>query len=146
MSKVIFLDIDGVLIPLPTTRGLHLDLRNADPEAMDLLNILALVSGAKIVVSSSWRIGRSVSALDSLLKRWGFRGEVIDKTGPIIGVEEDRGALISSWLVEHPDVKKFVILDDESTDLEPLADHMVYVKRDKGIQLHDVSFALRILR
>lgn len=142
--KIIFTDWDGVLIRLPPNGDYDPDSA-VDSEAVKHLNILCQLSGAKVVVSSAWRHDRSVEELDALLRSWGFRFHVLDKA-PSHGGDKDRGADILEWIDQSPKpVEAFVILDDEVTDLQPLAKHLVHVKADVGLQFHDVQAALQIL-
>ncbi len=64
MSKVLFLDIDGVLNseafvesrgPRPSGKGLELDLWHLDRNAVALLQRIVDETGCMVVVSSDWR-------------------------------------------------------------------------------------------
>jgi hypothetical protein len=141
---VLFLDINGVLIPLPTSDE-QIDDPQPSREAIENLNLLVQVTGANVVISSTWRVDRSVTELDALLKSWGFRYDVLDKTTQS-GGDDDRAKDIQTWLDAHHGVENFVILDDDRQELAELAKHWVMPKPDVGLQLHDVSQAIRILR
>ena len=141
---VLFLDIDGVLICLPPS-GEQIDDPRPSLEAIQNLNLLIQVTGANVVVSSTWRVDRSVAELDALLKSWGFRYDVLNKTTQS-GGDDDRAKDIQTWLSAHGGVENFVILDDDRQELAELAKHWVMPKPDVGLQLHDVSQAIRILR
>ena len=143
--RIIFLDFDGVLIPIPANGGYDPDL-GASKEAMANLNLLVQVTKAEVVVSSSWREERTVAELEALLHSWGYRGTVLGKTDDSGGRDsEDRGQSVLDWLAEHPAVESFVVIDDERTDLEPLARRLVSPSPDKGLQFYDVQEAARIL-
>lgn len=86
--KVIFLDIDGVL----NHQYFYTERSGMDtmpkypfsefcPVAVKNLNQLIEATGAKVVVSSSWRTGRTTEQLQELLNSVGFKGNVIGKTG-----------------------------------------------------------------
>lgn len=139
--KAIFLDFDGVILPLPENREVKEDLRPST-DAIIHLNVLVQLTGAKVIVSSAWRVGKSVEDLQALLSGWGFKGKVVGKTRD--SKEGDRGQEILDW-VDEADVDQFVVLDDEGTDLEELSKNLVHVKSDVGIQWHDVQEAARIL-
>lgn len=121
--KALFLDLDGVLNStasmmrfsenhgrtITTTR---ID-EHFDPEAIDRLNIITNLTGAKIVVSSTWRIGyeHNFQGLQALLQSNGVQGEVI---GATTTKGYNRGNQIQEWLDDHKDqVEAFVILDDD---------------------------------
>ena len=141
--KLIFLDWDGVILPLPQDGHFDPNVKHS-VEAMNNLNLIIQVTGAKIIVSSSWRFGRSVEDLQALLVKWGFKWTVLDKLPEVVG-EEDRGELILSWVEAREPVEQFLVLDDEPATLEPLAKNLVLIKPDVGIQFHDVQEAIRIL-
>lgn len=61
--KVIFLDVDGVLNSRAFTmwqieNNGHADVDQIDPKEVMLLGQLVKETGAEIVVTSTWRIGR----------------------------------------------------------------------------------------
>ena len=103
---MIFLDIDGVLAPIRRWD------RYGDIEAacMQVLNEIVAKAGAEVVVSSTWRYGKSVAELQQILDAEGFVGRVIDKT-PEGAPGATRGEEIAAWLAEHP-VNGYVIIDD----------------------------------
>jgi len=104
--KVVFLDIDGVLNDTVTTKDLMNDLPKKDH--LDCLKTIIDATGAKIVLSSTWRLLPSArSAVKSALGTVGL--EFIDITKEL----RDRASEIQEWLSRHPDVEQFVILDDE---------------------------------
>ena len=142
--KIVFLDIDGVLLPLPSNGELD-PSPEPSKDAILCLNLLVHSSGAKVVVTSTWRHDRTVEKLNSLLRSWGYVYGVHDKTHSIKG-DEDRAADIVHW-IKHADesVGAFVVIDDAQQDLAILAKHLVRPKPDVGLQLHDVLAATKIL-
>ena len=74
--KIAFLDFDGVLNSLAFLRRDPGPLDRLDPTALVLLNVLVQRSGADVVISSSWRLQRSLDELRRLLKQLGFIGNV----------------------------------------------------------------------
>jgi hypothetical protein len=133
--KIIFLDIDGVLnnelwfIKSMEAKTIF-DTRESRwfcPDNMKFLNYLVGKTGAKVVVSSSWRKSRTVDELKTLLKSNGFEGEVIDKTPVLYFKNKDypysvpRGCEIKAWLEINKGIlgqkmskTKYIILDDDS--------------------------------
>jgi hypothetical protein len=137
--KIIFLDIDGVLNNelwfkkgKEKGSGTTGDYEKSmfDPKCIEQLNWLTDETQAKIVVSSSWRTGRSLKQLIKLFNDVGITGEVIGKT-PLLnfkvheGVEYNysvpRGCEIKAWLELNKDKInnkmskiRYVILDDDS--------------------------------
>lgn len=140
--RVIFLDIDGVLNSGAYIKRLN-DLfdrpeNQMDPEAVQKLNRLTDLTGAKIVVSSTWRLAflRQANGLDMLqrcMKAYGITGEVIGMTFNDAWGTDRRGQEIQDYLDNNPNIEKFVILDDDS-DMGPLLPHLIQTKFDNGLQ------------
>src|SRR5688572_12211883 len=131
--KVIFLDIEGVLLNLGSQRlgG------EADPQCVARLNALTEATGAALVVSSTWR-SQGLDEITALLRGWGVTAPVagitddlsyLDLTSPI-GIQ--RGDEIGQWLDRHPDVEAFVILDDDD-DMAGLLPYLVRTDTDFGL-------------
>src|SRR5262245_41729269 len=106
MHRVIFLDFDGVLAPIREWDR-YGDL---EPACVEVLNEIVTQAGADVVVSSTWRYGKTVAELQAILDAHGFTGCVLDKT-PAIESGADRADEIAAWLAEHA-VKSYVIIDD----------------------------------
>ena len=111
--KIIFLDVDGVLINRAACRA---GFGKVDPVCIAVLNKLLADSGAFIVVSSCWRMGKTVLELRDLFNDWGVTpGRILDRTGRSNDV---RGVEIQEWLDQREkhrgDVESFVIVDDDS--------------------------------
>ena len=142
--RIILLDLDGVILPIPANGHFEPELK-LSTDAVNNLNLLVQITNAHIVVTSAWRVGRTVEQLTTLLRSWGVKWGVFGKTRDSRG-EENRGALISDWLANSREViDAFVVIDDDRTDLELFADKMVSPKPDVGLQFHDVQDATRIL-
>jgi hypothetical protein len=135
---VIFLDIDGVLAPIRQWDR-YGDL---DPACIQVLNEIVTRGGADVVVSSTWRYGKTVAELQELLDAGGFTGRVLDKT-PIGGPGTDRGHEIAAWLAEHT-VGGYVIIDDH-VDMGVLRTHLVLTQPAHGLQPADVPRAIATL-
>lgn len=157
--KVIFLDIDGVMnsqdralfIHEQYKKGLISDeeLYNWDlpyKDTLEALNYIIKNTGAKIVLSSSWRGNpERIKKLNKCFEPYDF--QIYDKTCRYVDMADvrrmgfspyqvydysemyagkyhkpytsDRGAEIAYWLDQHPGVESFVILDDDIADIEP---------------------------
>ena len=110
--KVIFLDVDGVLNSdeyFDKIKGLEINgiENNIDIEKIKLLKKAVVATGAKVVLSSSWRYTRNGKELKELLLKYGIQ---TDST-PFL--ENERENEIKQWLANHPDTEDYVILDDE---------------------------------
>jgi len=158
-TKIIFLDIDGVLrthksdlewskkLTAPVYRGVN---RLFDKELVDNLNEVIILTGAKIVVTSNWRIHLSLEELQKIFKDRGVIGEVIGKTG--LGHLKDgspipignRGLEISDWLGRNP-AGKFIIIDDQVSDIINIFPSWRIIKVNPQVGFVEVEKALDIL-
>ena len=137
--RVIFLDIDGVLAPIRRWDR-YGDL---DPACIQVLNEIVAESGADVVVTSTWRHGKTVAELQGMLQAQGFAGLVLDKTPTDIPGAR-RGDEIAAWLAEHA-VDGYVIIDDHA-DMGELHTHLVQTQPARGLQPADVPRAIALLR
>lgn len=130
--KVIFLDIDGVLNYLDFWYKRRLEFENTgkfgpsfDEEKIKILAEIVQETGAKIVLSSTWR-GGFIKENDKLVPKPGFDDcvelnlafekyglEMYDKT---TGKGHIRQEQIKEWLM-HNEVESFVVIDDDTFDL-----------------------------
>lgn len=131
--KVIFLDIDGVLITRETCRkGFGI----VDPNCVALLNKLTDETGAVFVLSSCWRIGQEVIELREQLIKWGVTGKLIGRTGE---TDDIRGKEIARWILDCPrEIDNFVILDDDK-DMGTFMDRLVQTTFEHGLQQEHVD-------
>ncbi len=136
--RVIFLDIDGVLAPIRQWDR-YGDL---EPACVQVLNEIVTRGKADVVVSSTWRYGKTVAELQTLLQAAGFTGAVVDKTPPgPLGA--NRGAQIAEWLAENR-VDGYVIIDDH-VDMGELRARLVLTHPGRGLQPADVRRAVALL-
>ena len=150
--KVIFLDIDGVLNPdnnyqreflagRKTTDVIRLDLI-----CLGWLKKLVDHTGAKIVLSSSWRctndLGKTWSNLTVQLNTVGLG--IYDRTP--VTCAKSRGEEILSWLTSHKaNVTSFVILDDDYDDIDDLYPRLVLCPFLTGFRENEFAKAIQIL-
>jgi hypothetical protein len=172
--RVIFLDIDGVLNNTQTVTPVDAPWRGPgsvepgapewtllvpiDPVCMARLNRLVAETGAKIVMSSSWRLFARWQDLGPALARYGLVGDVIGETPDLVNNGEwlnrwrtrdgapfqyermQRGWEIREWLAAHPEVTEFVILDDCS-DMDELKPWLTLTHPVDGLDDPDVERA-----
>ncbi len=137
--RVIFLDIDGVVAPIRRWDR-YGDL---EPACIQVLNEIVAGSGAEVVVSSTWRLGKTVAELQVMLEAVGFSGRVIGAT-PVGPPGADRSDEIAAWLDAHR-VTGYVIVDDHPT-LGALRSRLLLTDPGRGLQPADAARAVRILR
>jgi hypothetical protein len=134
--KVLFLDVDGVLINLRCygegARGG--EYTQAHPDCVAALNRVTDETGARIVVSSVWRLG-GVKKIRDILRGWGVTGKVIGCTPDLarkpkeslIWRHVERGEEIQAWLDAHAErarVDAFCIVDDDA-DMKHLLPRLI---------------------
>ena len=166
MSKIIFLDIDGVL----NTERQHDRCVNEkispvdgfgyafDPIAVANLKSIVEKTGANIVISSSWKFW----GLDAMQRMWanrGLPGKVIDVTPNNVSDEillsvdleymdipAGKGSEIKEWLsTKGHDVTDYAILDDLPDMLPEQESHFVQTDPRVGITKDDADRIITIL-
>ena len=177
--KVLFLDMDGVLNSNVFFRSTAYAESRAmqqmgddesygdewtamvDNSAVARLNRVIKETGAKVVISSSWRYHRTPEDMQDVLNRCGFKGEVIGRT-PVgmeidpdsvgapemrLTVQYDRGYEIEQWLVQNTHLNvadNFAIVDDD-WDMPNIKDHFVRTSAEYGLTDEDVNQLIEIL-
>jgi len=160
--KIILLDIDGVICLSREwgSRGRKIkrwELEGGEGEppvtirlddfnkiAVDVLNDIILTSGADLVISSDWRLYATLDEMKDLFHQFGVIKGPIDFTPELqtttkhanIRVDE-----INLWLSKHPEVTKWVAIDD--MDLSEL-DNFVKTREREGLKQCNIS--TKILR
>ncbi len=144
MDKYVLLDFDGVVTSKSYSWQCYMDRCREnifgmdwfDPACIDALRKIVNETGAKIVVSSSWRDLR----LEQLEKIWEF----IPMPGQLAGttpiwILTKKGA-IEHWLKHHPN-DRYVILDDADLGLE----NQIITDPNTGLTEKDAEMAISIL-
>ena len=151
--KVIFLDIDGVL-----NNSKHLtELMNLlgrkqyfsiinqihetpfDYRSCNLLKVLMKETGAEVILSSTWRINNN--GIEIIEK---YAGISIRDTTPILGTI--RGKEIKQYLNDHPEIIKYVILDDDTDMLKEQMKYLVKVDNKIGFTINEYIQCRNILK
>lgn len=117
--NIIFLDIDGVLNSDNYYRMVDRSLKDwsrFDPSAIILIKKLIVEFELKIVISSTWRFGVVKLLNDELKKSDLIQYLHKDWKTPQIHPSH-RGQEIKLWLDNHPEVKHYLIFDDDENIL-----------------------------
>ena len=137
--KVIFLDVDGVLNMSTSGGGLY----TLNDKRIKLLETIIIETGAKIVLSSTWRT--CSIAYKKLCRKLQYRSIRIFSCTPIIDKYE-RGLEISRWLENNDYVENYVIIDDNDWNIScHHNDHFVLTDERVGLTIDDVNKAINIL-
>jgi len=147
--KIVFLDIDGVLNNLASLRFPRTRVKcsnhsysAAHPACVKAVNHVIASTGARIVVSSTWR-GIGLKVLFEIFHAWGITGMTIGTT-PLFDYGFERGDEIANWLKNNPDVDSFVILDD-GDDMGALKERLVQTNYEIGLTQKDAERAVKML-
>ena len=148
--NVIFLDIDGVLVtPRSCAAGSDRTSQNFDAIAAALLRRVCVEHKAKIVISSTWRL-RAIRSLRG--ERFNTRlYENLTKSNLVEFCHDDwvtkdlrrftegvvRGDEIKEWLSRHPEVTKYVILDDDVDMLDEQKLSFIHTDMYNGLSYQD---------
>lgn len=149
--KVLFLDFDGVLNGDAYVRRQGRFGVILDPKKLDLLKRIVEETGARIVLSTSWREhwsaipGESDSIgleIDQIFHRHGMA--VFDKVPHRTRGREQN---IRRWLEDYPDVETYLVLDDLALEGDFLQGHFIRTSNYRGgLEEENVSEAIAILR
>ena len=162
---IIFLDIDGVLnsrlyyesprydYNKDSVDPLERKLSDIDPKSIEFLNDLIEKTGAKVVITSTWRRYYTIVELSELFKKRGFVGEILDKT-PTCGSDCLRGNEILRWVKENEtligrhyhEFNDYVILDDDSDMLYWQRNNFIVVDGYVGLTPNICYKAERVLK
>ena len=165
---ILFVDIDGVLNSEKWyTERFDKDLQSYplcefDPLCVEQLNILIQKTNAKLVISSTWRLGRTIDELKNLFEKVGIKGEIIGVTPHLTfndGYGVSRGNEIKRWIDlnvvrewnrlfgEDRDInmESYVIIDDDADMLLEQKDNFVKTYWADGLNAIHVGKAIKIL-
>lgn len=138
MNKpLIFLDIDGVLNTLDMAiaakameRKAAFTLCDADPVRVGILKWIVDMTDAQIVISSTWRYGRSYDWFIGYFEGFGWPDP------PIVGCTEDlpgiRGDEVEKYLTTHYSIPPLHIILDDDSDFN-LGQPFLHINRNNGL-------------
>lgn len=148
--NIIFLDIDGVLNSIEYVTETYNVLKRTlkreemfDPICMKNLKQIVDETNAKIVITSSWKIGD----MELLYKVFGKYGiNIFDKTNHY---GDRRGKEIRDWMAVHKEAEKFIIIDDDYfKDYPGLDEHIVQtsIHYGRGLNEKHVEQAIKLFK
>jgi len=127
-APIIFLDFDGVI-----SASQFLNKVMFDQDCIVLLRDFVVATKAEVVVSSDWRMHLDYTDIISLLqpeinrlhKSWCT--PVLEAHSLENDTSVPRGVEIITWLYHHPEITRYVILDDlPPYEFVGVADHHVH--------------------
>ena len=144
VKGTIFLDIDGVLNRTGFTPAQRTALPLADWIELQPLTVLVellAVSGADVVLSSTWR-NRSMDEIRASFAEHGVTLPLVGVT-PVLGTGP-RWSEIQQYVISEG-LTRFVILDDE-WNMGPLSDHHVRISPLQGLDRAAARLAMEVLQ
>lgn len=134
MSNVLFLDIDGVLNGDSTKVKSPCGFTGVDKEKVHLLAQAVINVGCDVVLSSDWKMDFDfnnpvLNAPDAVYLEGELESEGIQLKGTTPDVAPYmREREIISWLMDHPEVEDYCILDDTMYGFadEETASHFIH--------------------
>lgn len=155
MESVIFLDIDGVLNNENTIEKTPAGYTGIDDLLLENLKCVIERTGAKIVLSSSWK-----EEWDHNPEKMSAEGQYLEnklgsKKISIVGKIEDiegnsiyRAASIERYLRNNKSIKSYLVIDDEEFDFAEhtdIASHLLMTNWEIGFQYAQIDRAVEIL-
>ena len=148
--KICFLDIDGVInsedYAIYRFYGKKFDLDEfIDERPIVMLNYIIEQTGAKVVLSSSWR--GDWENTEKRLKAGGFQYNIFDVTP--YDPNRFRGKEIKMWIdkyeKDHEPLESYVILDDDDDMLSEQENNFVHCNFQHGLTCKETYKAIDIL-
>ncbi len=161
MTKILFLDFDGVLLPDPLaqeqanqglTHANYLDKVVFDHQCVSNLMHILNTTQTEIVLSTSWAMGHSFSQITSCLERNGISTEhVFEWEDPSERsymtprkLSSHRVNEIHRWLADHPEITNWVAVDD-ITGIASLGPRAIVTDPTVGLSHSDAAKAIAML-
>ena len=149
---LIFLDIDGVLVNRRSLAERSGTRAVADKTCVYALNHITTLTGAKIVLSSSWRFC-GLEEMRLIFRHWGVSAELISMTpdltrkpgDSVLYIATPRREEIASWLMQNGQPACYVVIDDDS-DADMGDGRFIHTKFDIGLTEAEAVNAIQILR
>jgi hypothetical protein len=160
--RIIFLDCDGVLNSHKffstsshddSIDGLDFGETQLDPQALAILDQIVEETGARIVISSSWRHIWDWQEIAEKFKNRGLQNWDVVIGETMTSSQDNRGAEVKEWLdtgrerteVGQEAVTSWVIIDD--TDEFDSTQHQNFVRTNPkvGLTVADAQKAIQIL-
>jgi hypothetical protein len=144
-NKIVFLDADGCINSNKWYRSTEYYSNlfkdpDIDPHVIDLINQFTNETDVKIVISSSWKID------DYCLERLDRAGleNIIDITPNLIfsvPIEDySRGMEIEYYLQEHPEIEKYLILDDQNDFFDYQQKNFLLIDYQVGLTEENIEY------
>lgn len=146
MSKVVFLDIDGPMIPstmflVDRMCSFH---RVFPPTTVAVVNELCARTGAKIVFNTTHNLPLDdIPDIEVALCNQGLLSEHLHPTDCHTKYPDiQRADAVKEWLARHPEVSEWVALDDVKFTTD---ERLIFVNSDAGLHVGHLNAAIQRL-
>ena len=154
--KVVFLDIDGVVNCSDTKERSPSKVIGVEQSKIALIKQIVDATGAKLVLSSTWRIGwfyEETGSHDRDKQDWYYLRDEFSKQGlwffdyTPLDKSRHRGTEIQTWLDKWEDeIDAYVVIDDSMYDIWEMHEgHLIETSFGYGIQDEHVKQAIELL-
>ncbi|GAA4159614.1 hypothetical protein GCM10022217_22580 [Chryseobacterium ginsenosidimutans] len=157
--KVIFLDVDGVLnnaeyYKNKSLHSHHKESSHFDSNNTNALNKIVESTRAKIVISSAWRMLKTLEEITMLFNEVGIKAEIIGFTESLHYKDTykiaPRGLEILKWIRDYHRTLKgglenYVIIDDEDDILDIQEKHFFHINDVVGLTDQNADVIIEFL-
>lgn len=141
-SRILFLDFDGVLNNRRSLMRQGIDA--IDRDCVAHLQSVYDRTGCAVVVSSTWRLTRTVRELARILEGNGYTGPVIDATPEL--PDRYRGREIYQWMGQHAVPACRIAIVDDDSDMDHLLPRHVKTEFEVGLTADGADALVALLR
>ena len=153
--KIIFVDVDGCLNCATTIKRLNICFEFSFVDTRKVLRLRDIVerTGAQLVLSSTWRFGvdsrafylEKMAYCELLEEFRRLRCPIWTDVTPYLP-RAKRWQEINAWLLLHPEVDEYIILDDwGENEFRPMMDHLVQCDPRFGLTKERAELAIKML-
>lgn len=161
--KAIFLDIDGVLNNFNTNKKYRSKSRcrgliGIDKDKVKRLAKIVQETNSILILTSSWKIGweLKLSEINTLNYHAKYLNNHLKRKGNLFITDKTReynlnyrGKGIQSYLIKHPEITEWIVLDDEifiDYEREGIMPHLIQTNSDLGLTNEDTDAAIKMLK
>ena len=168
--KAIFLDIDGVLNCFNADKRIRSKSRcgnflGIDKDKTQRLATIVKETNAVLILTSSWKVGwepkgnYTVDKYDIYEEATNYHAKYLDnhlkKKGKLVITDKtrernlnQRGAGINTYLTQHPEIKNWIVIDDEvfyDFGRNKIFPHLIHVDSQFGLTDAEATAAIMML-
>ncbi|WP_448702600.1 HAD domain-containing protein [Mucilaginibacter sp. AW1-3] len=149
----ILLDIDGVMVTTPAWKKAELledgFLKFSNAAVQNLIKIISLTN-PHIVLTTTHRISYTIDEWHKIFRFRGIEVKSITKVNNVDSVSgmRERAYEIEEWILNNPDSKNYVIVDDDSSLHRLAADikaRCIITNSSRGLDKEAMTLVLNVL-